>query len=77
LKFEERIGVMKRKRDRVITLSLMGDDVVTCMKIEMKLMIVSGYQLYKLYRYRLIKYKQFIVFLRIEQLIGVVGHLVL
>jgi hypothetical protein len=25
------------------------------MKREMKLMIVSGYQLYKLYRYRLIK----------------------
>jgi hypothetical protein len=47
---------------------------VACMKREMKLMIVSGYQLYKLYR--LIKYEQFIVFLRIEQLIGVVGHLV-
>jgi hypothetical protein len=28
---------------------------VSCMKREMKLMIVSGYQLYKLYRYRLIK----------------------
>jgi hypothetical protein len=25
--YEERIGVMKRKRDRVITLSLMEDDV--------------------------------------------------
>jgi hypothetical protein len=47
---------------------------VACMKREMKLMIVSGYQLYKLYW--LIKYEQFIVFLRIEQLIGVVGHLV-
>jgi hypothetical protein len=33
---------------------------VACMKREMKLMIVSGYQLYKLYR--LIKYEQFIVF---------------
>jgi hypothetical protein len=44
------------------------------MKREMKLMIVSGYQLYKLYR--LIKYEQFIVFLRTVQLIGVVGHLV-
>jgi hypothetical protein len=28
----------------------MGDDVVACMKREMKLMIVSGYQLYNLYR---------------------------
>jgi hypothetical protein len=25
--YEERIGVMKKKRDRVIALSLMGDDV--------------------------------------------------
>jgi hypothetical protein len=47
---------------------------VACMKRKMKLMIVSGYQLYKLYRLK--KYGQFIVFLRIEQLKGVVGHLV-
>jgi hypothetical protein len=49
---------------------------VACMKREMKLMIVSGYQLYKLYRYRLIKIRRIHSFLRIEQLIGVVGHLV-
>jgi hypothetical protein len=48
---------------------------VACMKREMKLMIVSGYQLYKLYR--LIKIRTIHSFLRIEQLIGVVGHLVL
>jgi hypothetical protein len=51
---------------------------VACMKREMKLMIVSGYQLYKLYRYRyrLIKIRTIHIFLRIKQLIGVVGHLV-
>jgi hypothetical protein len=49
---------------------------VACMKREMKLVIVSGYQLYMLYRYRLIKIRTIHIFLRIEQLIGVVGHLV-
>jgi hypothetical protein len=47
---------------------------VVCMKREMKLMIVSGYQLYKLYR--LIKIQTIHSFLRIEQLIGLVKHLV-
>jgi hypothetical protein len=45
---------------------------VACMKREMKL--VTGYQLYKLYK--LIKIRTIHSFLRIEQLIGVVGHLV-
>jgi hypothetical protein len=50
---------------------------VACMKREMKLMIVSVYQLYKLYRYRLIKTRTIHnFFIRIEQLIRVVGHLV-
>jgi hypothetical protein len=43
---------------------------VPCMKREMKLMLVGGYQLYKLYR--LIKIRAIHSFLRIEQL----GHLV-
>jgi hypothetical protein len=52
--YEERLGVMKKKRDKVNN-PLMGDDVGSLHEERNEVNDSIGYQLYKLYSYRLIK----------------------